>query len=260
MVLGGCGGYYLINVPDHLAAPGEESVVTTRLQRNDFFVMAMPVKDAAMRYIVSTGQERAAYTDKLGYAGTTFTAPDEPGKHSIRVSHSDREGEEVVAEASLYVWDPARPAVAVDLDSLPPSGGRRSLHAQEALQTLAGKANILYLTRRSVSKHKFLHGRLDSQGYPDGPVLMWQRQRWHIVPASHWWKPPRVVVESRLVSQLPRLCRTFGRFRVGICESKLAAKAFLDAGIRCVTVGSRAAEVPDATHVATWAHVATLDL
>ena len=71
---GGCGGYYTLTAGDHLAAVGQDTPVVVRLQRNDFFFLNLGAKDAVMRFRIGEGVERAAYTDKLGYAGTTVAA------------------------------------------------------------------------------------------------------------------------------------------------------------------------------------------
>jgi hypothetical protein len=250
----GCGGYYILTVPDQLAPAGGDATAVIRLQRNDFFVMAFGVEDAPMRFRAGGGTERAAYTDDLGYAGTTVPAPERPGRYALSVALQDVEGEEIGAEAPMYVWDRGRDVIAVDLDCLPRKGSDRAPQAAAALRKLSERANILYFTRESVRRHKQLHARLEGGGYPDGPILLWQRQRWHIVRGR--WNIPRIVIESRLVSQLPSLRKTFPRLEAGVGRCALSAKAFDEAGVRVVVVGDAKVNARDLTRRASWADLA----
>jgi hypothetical protein len=248
----GCGGYYILTVPDHVAPNGGEAAAIVRLQRNDAFILSPAVRGAAMRFYVPGSAERAAYTDKLGYAGTTVAVPKKPGRYTFRTEHLDYEGEEIAGEGPLYVWDPQRRAVAVDLDALPMSAGGGD-SASAALRRVGEEANVVYLTRRSTRHHGGLHDQLNAVGYPDGPILMWQRQRWHIVKGR--FNIPRIVVESRLVSQLPHLRETFPGLTVGICDSGLAARAFAGAELRCIVIGDAGVDAPDMTRLAHWSEL-----
>jgi len=254
----GCGssfGEYILTVPDMVAPAGGEGVAVMRLQRNDFVVIAPPVKQAAIRLAVGEGLQRGAYTDDLGYAGTTLPVPARPGRYELKVAHLDRWGDEVTATAPAYVWDPNAPAVAVDLDSLPGLSPGFSRQSSRALARAVKGANILYLTRRRASGHAELHKRLIGAGYRDGPILEWRRQHWHIVREGKY-NMPRVVVESRLVSQLPDLRRMLGGLKTGICRDSLAAKAFAEAGMRVVIVGDARVEAKDVVRRASWSELA----
>jgi len=242
--LAGCGGQYTLSSGDHLAAVGTEAPVVVRLQRNDFFVLNLAVKDALIRFRLADGLERAAYTDKLGYAGTTVQAPGRPGRYTLRLDHTDIEGEQVVAEAPFYVLDPGRQAVAVALDDLPTGDSYEAKVAASYLNDLAETASIIYLTKRSVRYHQALHAQLEQASCPDGPILLWQRQYWHIVRQGKY-KVPRVVVETRLVSQLGELRKILPGLSVGICGSEVAARAFNDAGMKAVVVGPAGADSGD---------------
>ena len=240
----GCGGYYTLTCGDQIAAAGGDAALVVRLQRNDFFVLNLPIKNAPMRFRIDDGLERAGYTDKLGYAATTLPVSRTPGVYTLHLDHMDFEGEETAAEARLYVLDPQRPAVATAADDLPMSDSYQGKCAQAALRNLAEKCNIIYLTRDPIRRHERIRDRLKKFGYPDGPVLLWQRKRWHIVRTGKY-KIPRVVVEARLVSQLPDLRKAFPKLSDGICRSPIAAKAFRSAGIRPVVVGPAAKRFPE---------------
>jgi len=254
-VAGGCGGQYILTVSDQLAPPGGEAVAVVRLQRNDFFVLSLAVEGAVMRFSIDQGPQRGAYTDKIGYAGASVPVPGAVGRYDLQVAHLDRQGDEVRASAPVYVWETEKPIIAADLDSLP-LVGPAAQEAQAALARLACGANVLYMTRKGVDEHASLHEYLAGAGYPDGPVLLWQRERWHIVRAGRY-KLPRVVVESRLVGQLSQLRVMFPKLTTGVCDSKLAAKAFLEAGLRCVIVGEAKIDAGDApdriTRYPSWA-------
>ncbi len=255
---GGCGssmGDYILTVPDMIAPAGGEGVAVMRLQRNDFLVMAPPVKQALIGLQVADKLQRGAYTDELGYAGTTLSVPARPGRYELKVAHSDRWGDEVAATAQAYVWDANTPAVAVDLDCLPGLSLGFSRQSSLALDRAAKGANILYLTRRRASGHAKLHKRLVGAGYPDGPILEWQRQYWHIVRKGKY-NMPRVIVENRLVSQLPDLRRMLPGLTMGICEDSLAAKAFAESGVRVVVIGNARVAAKDVIRRASWSELA----
>jgi len=257
---GGCGGHYILTVPDQVASAGGETAAVVRLQRNDFFVLSPPVKAAAMRFRVADGPLRGAYTGKLGYAGATVVVPKEPGRYVLNVAHLDIYGDEVIREAPTYVWAPDRAVVAIDLDSLPGLWLGSSKEAARALRRLAEQASLVYLTRRSTRRHADTHRDISRAGYPDGPILLWRRQRWHIVRDGRL-RLPRVVVESRLVSQLDELRKVFANLTTGVSRSRLAAKAFAEAGLDCVVVGSARLTVPTkVTYRANWAELAEMGL
>lgn len=251
--LGGCGGHYILTVPDQIAPAGGDATTVVRLQRNDFFVLSLPVKDAPIRFRVAEGKERAAHSDKLGYAGTTVSVPATVGRHVLNVDLQDR-GDEIHTEAPVYVWDPDRPILAVDLDTLPQIWAEEIDQARPALQSLAGRMNILYVTRRPVSEHAAAHEMLAGLKYPDGPVLLWQRERWHIVRSG--WRLPKIVIETRMVSQLAELRKTFKNLETGLCTGWLAARGFAGAGMRCVIVGSAKVDAPNVTRRESWMDLA----
>ena len=272
----GCGGHYTVVVPDQVVPAGGSVTVVARLLRNDFFVLDLPAKKAPVRFRLAGGIERAAFTDDLGYAAVQLSAPAEPGLYSVSIDLQDTECDEASGAASTWVWDPKKPVIAVDLDCLP---RRRPEHptrrsavvaamarytvdllprpvpksaaaARFALARMAKKANILYLTRRSMVHHEQVRQGLKTHGYPDGPVLLWRRQRWHIVPG--WYRIPRIVVESRLVSQLGRLRQDFTNLALGVCDSALAAKAFVEAGMTVLMVGGAAVDGEKIQRFADW--------
>ncbi|MBT3201959.1 MAG: hypothetical protein HN350_18820 [Phycisphaerales bacterium] len=277
---GGCGGEYILTVPDQLSAAGSDITVVARLQRNDFFVLNLASTEAYLRYQITDGLERSASTDKLGYSGVRLAMPKAPGRYDLDVKYQDDDGDEINKTVGVYAWDPARPVVAVDMDPLPRrrakvTQGRKGWwtglakysidlvprteagdaeSARKAIARLAKTANIIYLTRREVANHLQCRSELTEHGYPDGPVLMWRRQRWHLVPGR--FKIPRVVVESRLVSQLGELRKVFTQMQVGVSTTSLAAKAFADAGMKAVVIGDAKLEGDKVARISTWKELA----
>lgn len=233
---GGCGGYYIMTVPDQVSRSGGQVVPVARLQRNDFFILAVEVKKTPLVFRIDKGQERAAYTDNMGYAGVQLDVPHSPGKYNLNVLLQDFEGEVVQQNVPVFVFDPSEPVVAVELDCLPNEGSLYSDEVAAAMRSIARRANIIYLTRRDPSTQAAAHEWFKRAGLPDGPVLLWQRQRWHIVREGRF-NLPRIVIESRLDSQLDSLKEVFPNFTTGICQSNLAGKAFREAGLTPIFVG-----------------------
>lgn len=273
--LSGCGGYYILTVPDQLAKADGELVPVCRLQRNDFFVLALAAKNQPMRFRLyptpdtapggpGEGYLRCASTDKTGYAGVHFPMADKPvegkgGLYYMKVALQDFEGEELSAAVPVYVWDPAKPVVAVEFDCLPSGFYDPEAPAAQALRRLGESANILYLTRNNARTQDDAHRRITEMQIPDGPVLLWQRKRWHIVRDGRF-KLPRVIVESRLMSQLPKLVETFPKMTFGICRSELAAKAFVNADLKCIVVDNAWMTGSQIIHRASWDELAQTGL
>ncbi|MHC4561351.1 MAG: hypothetical protein ACYS8X_01105 [Planctomycetota bacterium] len=242
LATGGCGGYYILSAPDQVAPAGKDAPVVVRMQRNDFFVLDLAWKEAFLRFSIDNGPERIAVTGPDGYAGTMVPTPPAPGHYVMTIDYQDPDGEEVGGLAPVYSWEPQQRVVAVDLDGLPiyKFFGAAEVSA-EALSRIARSANIVYMTRRSVREHHYVHDALDAAGYPSGPVLRWQRERYHLEPWKY--KMQKVVVESRLVSQLEQLRKSFPHLTMGITDNTLAAKAFAAAGLEVRMIGG--AKAPD---------------
>ena len=256
LALAGCGGQYILTVPDQVAQTGGQTVVVARLQRNDFFVLAPPIEGAALRLRVHEQGERAAYTDRLGYAGAAVPVPAQEGLYTLRIDHMDSEGDEAAATAPVYVWNAQTPVAAVDLDALDTDSAQPGEAARAALQKLAARpVRIVYLTHRRINRHAEIHRRLAELNLPDGPVLLWQREFWHIsyvpglIPGI---KIPTVKIETRLVSQLSGLKQTLPKLQAGIAGSDAACRAFLAAGLKCITLVPTRLDDPKVARADSW--------
>jgi hypothetical protein len=246
--LSGCSGSYYLSVPDQLAPVGGVAAAVIRLEKSELGAWVLPVNGATMRFRVGDTQ-RIAYTDSAGYAGVAIPASVEPGRYLMAVEHGDKQGVEVRGEAPMYVFEPGRAMVAVDMECLPAAGDKECKAAAAALANLAGKANIIYMTRRWNRDNSGSHGTLKSGGYPDGPVLLWQEESWR-------FSDGRIVVEDRLVNQIGQVRRQFPKFGDGVCNSQAAARAFEQAGLRVVVVGTAQVRAANMVRRESWSQFA----
>jgi len=255
-VLGGCSGGYILTIPDQVAPAGGDATPVIRLRRNEIGRIKVPVRDALMQFRLAGGPLRGAYTDEIGYAGAVVPTPDLPGRYVLSVRHVDpREGDDVEGTADVFAWPADAKILAVDLDCLPYPGHEDAPAAAEALRGLAPNGYIVYFSRDAITRHERLHELLGLGGYPVGPILLWQRERMHILRRS--WRLPKIVVESRLVSQLEELRKIFPGLHVGVCDTVLSATTFSAAGMECLIVSGQtpAAGVPSEKTL-TWSQLA----
>jgi hypothetical protein len=177
---------------------------------------------------------QCTYTDKMGYACAMVPAPRRPDLYEMLVRYADKDGREVSQTAPVYVWPHDSKVVAVDLDELP--GGTDLKAAQAAMKKIADSAKIIYLTRNMIDRSADLHAGLHARGYPDGPILLWQREEIIVVP-DDVTDMPRVVIETRLMEQISQLVKMFPNLGTGICTSAADAKAYAQGGLTCIVVG-----------------------
>lgn len=257
----GCGGYYILTVPDQLARADGSVVPVGRLQRNDFFFLAFGCEGAAMRFQVVdagklVGREEVSFTDRSGFAAVSLSVSKTPGLYATCVTVQDStQGEEVRKVVPLFVWAPRKPVIVVDMDVLPKGSLSEDDTASAALRKIAETNNIIYLTRKSRPTQQTEHDRLTAGKYPVGPILLWQRERWR------WERKPgskfvKIVIESRMESQLPKLRAEFPQMKVGICKNSLAAKAFAEAGMKCVVIGNASVAGAALIHHDSWKSLA----
>lgn len=259
----GCSGGYQYTMGDQIAAAGTEAVVIVRVQRSEVWRLGLPVKYAPIRLKIegTEGPERAAHTDDLGYAGTTVKLPATPGRYKLDLAHADMEGEESFYYAMAYAFDPAKPVVAINLDDIFPTDdmmfqySRPSTARQkEAIEKIASTAQIIYFTKRDVPEHNSLHNRMLTMKIPDGPILLWQKQYWHVI-RDEKYNLVKIQIESKLISQIPDLKQMLPKFTAAVCSSESAAKMFLGAGLKCVVIGSASAS-GNTKRLASWAELA----
>jgi hypothetical protein len=233
----GCGGGYVLTAPDSLACFDGQVQAVVRLQRKELPWVTPPAQAAPLRFQVADGPLRSARTDKNGCASVAIPAPKTAGVYPLTVALQDIEGREETWELRAFVWDPAHPVIAVDLDAVP-LGGREIVEARSALLRLSGQAYILYLSNQPVSRFPSLRATMEAAGLPEGPILPWREERWWEKDwrekdwrEKDWWR-------SQVVSPLSELRKEFPKLQVGIAGSEMAVQGFQTAGMKCLVVGS----------------------
>lgn len=232
----GCSGDYTLTVPDQLATAGGEAPVVVRLQKSEVSAISLPVKDADMRMQIGDSGLRCSYTDKMGYACAMVPAPRRPDIYEMLVRYMDKNGREVSQAAPVYVWSNDSKVVVVDVDQLPTVGAELTF-AVAAMKKIGESAKVIYLTRKEMNQVGAMHARLRAWGYPDGPILLWQREEIIVVPDDAT-DMPRLVIETRMVGQISQLAKMFPHLDTGICTSADDAKAYAQGGLTCVVIGS----------------------
>ncbi|RPI63003.1 MAG: hypothetical protein EHM48_03165 [Planctomycetaceae bacterium] len=255
LAAGGCEGRYIYTVPEQIAPAGGEVPVVVRLNRSEVGPFAPPLKDAPVQFRIDDGPVRAAYTDKEGYAAAMVPAPAKEGVYFMSVYTSDKNGRWACGFTPVYVCDKNRRIVAVDLETILSHKFGPADDAKAALGKVAENANIVYLTKRSPAEYRSIRAGLKARGLPDGALLTWQRQYWYV---DNTRQIPRMVVEDRLVNQLAGLKQTFPLFDTAICDTDLAARTFVTAGLQVIVLGSEKVSVsgPKVTLCKTWSELA----
>ncbi len=234
--LAGCGGQYVLTIPDQVAPTGGHVAAVVRLEQYEFASFMMSVEDAPMRVRVADGTERAAFTDVMGFAGTTVPAPAKPGKYDLHVAMQSIRGDEVEGVAPAYIWAPTAKVLAVELEALPDMSDPTADDALAALRRIAKDTHIVYLTRRSPYEMAAARRKITDVGYPDGPVLAWRQSFTHLTRVGRlrliWF-----VTESNLVSRVEYLRRIFPGLKHGICGSAQSGMAMAKAGAEPILVG-----------------------
>jgi len=253
--LSGCGGYYVLTVPDQVAPVDGKAVATVRLQRNDFLVLVLPEKGQPMRFSIQDpgadsgsggrGREMSAQTDLEGYAGVPFSmsAPPvngKPGVYTLEVRLQDMYGDRLKRRSRLFVWDPQQHLIAVEMDALPMFGSGKE-KATAALRRAKRKANIVYLTEHSMRDYESQHNLLAEAGYPDGPILLWQYRRWRMKKVGSLGVTI-ITFDPSLRGNLQLLLKDFPNLKTGVCSSSEAREAFLEAGLDPIVIGFGFAE------------------
>jgi hypothetical protein len=170
--LAGCGGGYIMTIPDTVAAAGSQAPAAIRMQRHEFWFFRPAVKDAAVRMWIDPADQRAAYTHADGYAAASVPAPSQPGRYALTVSHQDIYGDEATAQGACYVLSVDRLTVLVDWKAV--DGDAEAVVVARDLDRLAkAGVQIAYAAVEPASRPAEAHAWLESHGLPDGPVLCW---------------------------------------------------------------------------------------
>jgi hypothetical protein len=228
----GCGGEYIVTAPDTVGTAGEEATVVVRLQRREFATLKPPVEDAAITLKLAGRSVCCAFTDEDGYAAIEVELPERPGRHVARLHHQDMWGDEMVGQAAIYALPPDRPVVLADLDSLP--RGDRAGEAAAALERLAERAELVYVTCARAGSPEAARRVVDEAGYREGPV----------VPC-----PPGGTLTDwsrHEVDALAALRRRLAGLKWAVTADAGKARTFLRAGLNVLAVGGFEVDRPEA--------------
>jgi hypothetical protein len=231
--LGGCEGQYTFTIPEQVAPAGDVAIVVAKLQKSEFANISPPAKNICMRFKVADGPLSAAYTDNRGYAAANVSVPAVAGRYHVVAEIMDKDGREASAFSPVYVLEVHPAAVAIDLECLAGLSKNEFAQAQATLAAISQRAYIIYFTD-STADQTHRHEQLKAEGFPDGAILQWQRQFWH---ATKEGVTSRVIVEDRMVSQLPILRQMLPNLKMGVANSRLSAEAFAKADMKCIAVG-----------------------
>ncbi len=180
----GCGGEYMLTVPDTVTVAGGDAPVVVRLQQKEFWRHTPAQADAVVRLWVLPEQKRAAYTDEYGYAASAVAVPAQPGRYAVTVCHKTPRGVDVRQLGACYVLKPRRLVVVVDFSAIDTPATARA--AAEALDML-GQAGVqvAYASTAMAPRPEKAHQWLTWLGLPDGPVLGWSwRKDWRRRPVE----------------------------------------------------------------------------
>ena len=152
--VGGCGGQYVLTVPDQLAPAGGECRWSCGCNDTSLPAWRWPARRRPYGCALARGRcERLSRTSSVT-PGALLPAPPMPGRYLLTVGHMDTSCREVQTTVPLFVWPKTAAVVAVDFDSLPMGGGssKEVQAAAVAMKELSLRANILYLVREDVCR------------------------------------------------------------------------------------------------------------
>ena len=177
--LGGCGGEFILSVPDTVTTVGQNAPVVVRLQQQEFWRLARPMEDALMQVWALPKQKRAAYTSKQGYASAAVPVAERLGPHTLTVCHQDDRGNEVCRNGTIFVLDDRLAVLAIGWEAIEDEQDARA--AAEPLRRLQqGGIQIVYLATHLAARPGEAHRWLSRHNLPDGPVLSWGwRRNWY---------------------------------------------------------------------------------
>ena len=223
-LLGGCSGEYIMTAPDIAGNAGENAPAVVRLQRREFWFHCPPAKDTAVMFRMGTGPLCGARTDNAGYAATAMDLPKLPGRYEIGISLQDTLGDTAEDKILAYVFNPNKPIVVVDYDSLPIMGGD-SLAAAAALNRVSQDAQVLYVSEKDGENASVARKRLAVVGFPEGPVLPYTKSRWQSLSGAK--SSPKA---------LELLRQRFKNLSCGIAGDGDSAEAFHQVGLKILAV------------------------
>ena len=204
------------------------------------------------------GAARCALTDKNGYAAVAFVVPSRRGVYQVRFYYQDVEGQELSAKGNVYSLSKDDRFVVVDMDSLPKSGSDLS-SACLALNRLSRNAHLIYASEKYGHTPVAARRLLRMRGYPEGAVVYYKRSpRWYQYRLRRQGWRIRAVKPTRTDDNLTHLYNRLKKPTYAITADDLAAKTFLNIGMKVIFVGKDG--VGEAMTVNSWKEVGNLPL
>lgn len=163
---------------DAITTPGQAVEVSAKFEGGGWRFWRPDKRNRVASYTID-GRTYAARTDASGKGRVTVT-PSRPGVYPIEAR---LDGKATDAAGRLFVLDPLRPSVVVDLDQtvcdmaqwkVPFQGGKAPAYpgAVRVLADLARTHDVIYLTARDEHLNGVTRAFLARHGFPDGPVLL----------------------------------------------------------------------------------------
>lgn len=164
---------------DAITTPGHPVALTAKFERQLVSYLRPDVRGERVRFAFAGGAATAR-TDRDGVAALAVQAG-APGVVPFEAALAGNRQAQP-AQARLFVYDPQRPVVVIDLDGtlsdlpdweVPLHGDVAPTfpHALALVRDLARTHAIVYLTARDDALDAMSRGFLARHGYPDGPVL-----------------------------------------------------------------------------------------
>ena len=222
----GCSGKYEIAAADQLAPAGQQAQAVARIRHQEFWLLHRSVKEMPLRFYVDDQPQRAAITDRKGYAAANVPVPAEPGVYPMVIAYQDLFGQEAWTQVPTHVWPADAQVTMVDLDGLKLADASGQV---AGLSALAQSSKLIYLSTDSPRDYAQWHVKLESVGAPDGPIVPWNKG-----------KPAQVA------AQLESLRGIYPNARTGVGDVKSAA-LFEQAGLQAQTLDWLAQQAPPAT-------------
>lgn len=231
--LAGCAGVKpaQITTYDLICLPGEKVELKAKLESAGFF--RGDIRNEKILFYDNGNKLGEGLTDKTGFLSVPYDA-DGAGFFKIEARLDSEKYESPPSRLLLRVAPPETKFLVVDIDNtlsdmspilmlvtenakIPPVKG-----SPEALQRLAEKYTIIYMTGRDAVLSQKTKEWLGKNGFPDGPVFFWDFL--HTPLSKRKYK-------SDLISQIGR---KFQLIQIGIGNSVGDAVAYLANGLEAI--------------------------
>lgn len=240
---------------DLLACPGDPVTVRAKLEHQGFGGLNPDLRGSPLRFTCTPAFARTVATGFDGRAEVTVRlAPESPRVVRVKVRYEgSRNHQSAEATARVFVWDPQRPLLVVDIDHtisdlrefdvlltdnarIPTLPG-----AVEGLSKLAREYGIVYLSARDEALYNKTKAWLTVRGFPEGPLFTRDFVPW-------------VSRESYKSQYIADLKKRFPNLRAGIGDRVGDARAYLDNGLKALIIApDQSARLPErALVVSSW--------